>query len=156
MVWKSHLATNSRVLFEIHKNVLSDFYRVSIFKHHKNTHGTNAGRRMLGNNPALAPFVAGFFYPNSVATRKEFLRSQLRPDVQSRWSAVGPTFFLVNSTQNGSSEMSICASTAQARTKCASRSWSRFSSSVLSYVCSPMCSHLCALPCALTPVCVLS
>ena len=66
-------------------------------------------------------------------------------------------FFLTISTPNGSCEMSMCVSTAQARTKCASRSWGhRFSSSVLSYVCSSMCNHMCArIICVLYHMCAL-
>ena len=45
-----------------------------------------------------------------------------------------PAFFLQISTQNGSCDMSMCVSIAQARTKCASRSWDLLSPSVLSYV----------------------
>ena len=49
----------------------------------------------------------------------------------------------------------MCVSIAQARAKCASRSWDRFSKCVLSCVCcvlSYLCSHMCALICLLSNV----
>ena len=58
--------------------------------------------------------------PNSVATLKGFLRWGLRPGVWSRWYPARAAFF-VNFHTNGSCEMSMCVSTAQARTKCLPR-----------------------------------
>ena len=59
MVWKGHLATNNKGMLEINKNVLSEIFDCIPCKDITNTGGANAGRQMLGDNPALAPFVAG-------------------------------------------------------------------------------------------------
>ena len=94
MVWKGHLATNNKGMLEINKNVLSEIFDCIPCKDITNTGGANAGRQSSPGalrGGTLSKFV---FSPNSVATRKGFLRSQLRPGVQSRWSAAAPAFFL--------------------------------------------------------------
>ena len=83
-------------------------------------------RKML-----LAGFRSGIFPVNSTQTAS---------------CGLGVWPFSCNSTQRGSCDMSICVSTAHARTKCASRFWDQLSSSVLSCVCSPLCSHVCVPP----------
>ena len=60
MIRKGHLATNNKGMFEINKNdVLSEIFDCIPCKGITSTGWANAGRQMLGHNPALAPLAAG-------------------------------------------------------------------------------------------------
>ena len=90
MVWKGHLATNNKGMFEINENVLSEIFDCIPCK----------DMQMLGDKcwETIQPWRPSWrdtkqvrFFPKQCGHTEGFLRSQLRPGVQS---AVAPAFFL--------------------------------------------------------------